>query len=150
MSTRFTPSAAVASGCSDGAWCANAGDLRGARSAYEQLAVRDFALPPDSNWLLAIAVLADTASTLGDRNGALRLRQLLEPYADRHVVLNCFGGGGAYWGPVAHHLGKLQATLGHGAEARALLERSIQACAETGAAAFAPRSRDALAALEGA
>ena len=50
--------------------CADAGDLSGARAAYEQLAARGFELPPDSNWLLAIAVLADTAATLGDREGA--------------------------------------------------------------------------------
>ena len=129
--------------------CANAGDLSGARSAYEQLAARDFELPPDSNWLLAIAVLADTAAALGDRDGARVLENLLEPYADRHVVLNCFGGGGAYWGPVAHHLGRLEATLGHGAEARAHLERAVEACEAMGAVAFAPRSRDALAALAG-
>ncbi len=129
--------------------CSSVGDLTGARSAYQQLAANGFELPPDSNWLLAIAVLADTAVTLGDRDGALVLEQLLAPYADRHVVLNCFGGGGAYWGPVAHHLGRLKATLGHGAEARALLELAIQACEEMGAVGFAPRSRDALAALRG-
>ena len=77
------------------------------------------------------------------------IKDMIEPYADRHVVLNCFGGGGAYWGPVAHHLGRLAATLGHGAEARARLERAIEACETMGAAAFAPRSRDALAALAG-
>ena len=129
--------------------CTNAGDLNGARAAYEQLAARDFELPPDSNWLLAIAVLADTAAALGDHDGARMLKGLLEPYADRHVVLNCFGGGGAYWGPVVHHLGRLEATLGHGAEARAQLERAVLACQVMGAKAFAPRSRDALAALEG-
>jgi hypothetical protein len=129
--------------------CTNAGDLAGARSAYEQLAARNFELPPDSNWLLAIAVLADTAAALGDRDGASTLAGLLEPYADRHVVLNCFGGGGAYWGPVAHHLGRLAAILGHGAEARAHLERAVRACAAMRAIAFTPRSRDALAALAG-
>src|SRR4029078_13278000 len=44
----------------------NAGALEGAPSAYQQLAARDFEPPPDSNWLLAIAVLADTAASLGD------------------------------------------------------------------------------------
>lgn len=127
--------------------CTNAADLSGARGAYEQLAARSFELPPDSNWLLAIAVLADTAATLGDRHGARVLRDLLEPYAGRHVVLNCFGGGGAYWGPVAHHLGRLEATLGRGARARAHLEHAIDACEAMGAAGFAPRSRNALAAL---
>jgi hypothetical protein len=129
--------------------CTNAGDMEGARAAYELLAARRFELPPDSNWLLAIAVLAETAATLDDRVGALELKQLLTPFADRHVVLNCFGGGGAYWGPVVHHLGRLEATLGHGVVARAHLERAIEACDEMGAVGFAPRSRDALAALAG-
>ena len=62
--------------------------------------------------MLAIAVLADTAATLDDRKRAPALIRLLEPYCERHVVLNCFGGGGAYWGPVAHHLGRLDAMLG--------------------------------------
>ena len=125
----------------------NADDLTGARGAYEQLSARGFELPPDSNWLLAIAVLADTAAALGDRDGARALMSLLEPYADRHVVLNCFGGGGAYWGPVSHHLGRLAATLGRGSEARHHLEQAIGACTAMGAVGFASRSRNALAAL---
>ena len=108
--------------------CTSAGDLPGARTAYGQLAARGFRLPPDSNWLLAIAVLADAAATLADADGARTLKGLLEPFADRHVVLNCFGGGGAYWGPVAHHLGRLEAVLGNVASARSRLESAIDSC----------------------
>jgi DNA-binding SARP family transcriptional activator len=127
--------------------CADSGALGGARDAFELLAARDFALPDDSNWLLAIAVLADTAATLGDCDRARTLIRLLEPYCDRHVVLNCFGGGGAYWGPVAHHVGRLEAMLGRPQQARALLERAIEAAGAMGSGAFATRSRKMLSAL---
>jgi DNA-binding SARP family transcriptional activator len=128
--------------------CAKSGVVDAARNAYERLAVRDFVLPADSNWLLAIAVLADTAAVLGDCERAHTLVQLLEPYRDRHVVLNCFGGGGAYWGPVAHHLGRLEALLGRRDQACKSLERAIEAAGELGAVAYATTSREALSALE--
>ena len=80
--------------------------------------------------------------------GARALLRLLEPYADRHVVLNCFGGGGAYWGPVAHHLGRLEATARAGAEhARALLERAIDASRGDGRGRVRRRSAGTLTAL---
>jgi hypothetical protein len=99
--------------------------------------------------MLAIAVLADTAATLGDRERAPTLIRLLEPYRDRHVVLNCFGGGGAYWGPVTHHLGRLEALLGHRERARTLLGCAIDASEAMGAVAFAETSRAALASIAG-
>jgi hypothetical protein len=129
--------------------CSKSGDLPGARAAYQQLAARDFELPADSNWMLAIAVLADTAATLGDVEHAPTFIRLLEPYEDRHVVLNCFGGGGAFWGPVAHHLGRLEALLGNWECACAYLERSMGASEAMGAVAFAETSRQSLAAIAG-
>ena len=63
-------------------------------------------IPADTNRLLTLAVLADVAATLGDAPGAAELTELLAPHAGRHVLLNCFGGGGAYWGPVATQLGQ--------------------------------------------
>ena len=58
------------------------------------------------------SVLADVAATIGDAEGAARLLGLLAPHAARHVVLNCFGGGGSYWGPVATQMGRLAALCG--------------------------------------
>lgn len=127
--------------------CAEAGDLVGAREAYDRFAGSDFELPADSNWLLAVTVLADAGATLGDADGAARLTELLEPWADRQVVLNCYGGGGSYWGPVAHHLGRLAAVRDDPATARAHLERAIELAEGFGALLFAARSRAALAAL---
>src|SRR4029077_18867491 len=124
--------------------CACGGDPEGARAAYDHLAARGFTLPPDSNWLLGTAVLADTATTLEDHDGARTLARLLEPYSDRQVVRNCCGGGGAYWGPVAHHLGRLELLLGRTDRARELLEAAVHAAQSIGSAAFAAASRRSL------
>jgi tetratricopeptide (TPR) repeat protein len=130
-----------------GLCCAEAGDLDGAAAAVDHFARRDFQLPDDSNWLLAVAVLADTCATLADADAAAPLARLLEPWADRHVVLNCYGGGGAYWGPVAHHLGRLAATRGDPCRARDHLEQAVRLADGFGAPAFVARSRAALATL---
>ncbi len=53
-----------------------------------------------------------TLELVGDRDAAVTLQHLLLPHRDRQVVLNCFGGGGSYWGPVATQLGRLSLVLG--------------------------------------
>ncbi|MDZ4825881.1 MAG: hypothetical protein SGJ13_05375, partial [Actinomycetota bacterium] len=116
--------------------CAEAGDETGARDAYGYFAQRDFVLPPDSNWLLSVAVLADVAATVGDSRGAVVLADALRPFSDRHVVLNCFGGGGAYWGPVAQHLGRLEALLSNDDRAGDLLDQALASARSFGAAGF--------------
>ena len=125
--------------------CSESGDHAGARRAYTQL--HPFALPEDSNWLLAAAVLADTCATLGDANGASLLTTALQPWADRQVILNCYGGGGAYWGPVAHHLGRLALVTGDRTAAQALLTRAVDLADGFGAPLFAERSRRVLASI---
>lgn len=93
--------------------CTEAGDLGAATSAYRHFADHDFAnLPRDTNWLLGIGVLADVAAALDDIQGAQRLVPFLEPHRQRHIILNCYGGGGSYWGPVALQLAQLLATCG--------------------------------------
>lgn len=130
------------------ALCAlEAGDRARGLDAYRFFAASGFALPPDSNWLLAVAVLADTAATLRDRDGAPALAALLAPWAGRHVVLNCYGGGGAYWGPVAHHLGRLAALQGERPLARRLLVKAVAEAEAFGATAFADRAQEALRAV---
>jgi len=127
--------------------CAEAGDLVGARDAYGYFTARAFELPADSNWLLAVSVLADTCATLGDREGAVLLEALLDPWSERQVILNCYGGGGSYWGPVAHHPVRLAAVRGDRARARALLQRAVELGDDFRAPLFAARSRVALDSL---
>lgn len=127
--------------------CAEAGDHAGAAAAYGHFAARGFHLPEDSNWLLAVAVLADTCATLGDADGAAPLSALLEPWADRQVILNCYGGGGAYWGPVAHHLARLALLRHDRCRAEELLQRAVDHSEQFRAPRFAARSRALLAQL---
>lgn len=92
---------------------AESGDIDGATDDYDVFARTGFAeIPDDTNRLLCLAVLADVAATIGHRTGASVLYELLTPHAGRQVILNCFGGGGAYWGPVATQLGRTAALLG--------------------------------------
>jgi hypothetical protein len=67
--------------------------------------------------------------------------------AGRQVVLNCYRGGGAYWGPMDHHLGRHVATRGDHEWACDLLTRAVGLCEEFRAPQFAARSRAAPAGL---
>lgn len=97
---------------------AESGDIDGATAEYLAFEHNGFAqIPDDTNRLLCLAVLADVAVTVGHCAGAAVLYELLTPHAGRHVVLNCFGGGGAAWGPVATQLGRIAALLGDTAAA---------------------------------
>lgn len=90
---------------------------------------RDFAaLPHDTNQLLGLTVLADVAVTLRDHGGADVLGRLLAPYRGQWSILNCYGGGGAQWGPISHHLARLADLAGRSAEAdRLYAEATAQA-----------------------
>lgn len=92
---------------------AKAGRVDEAARQHRYFADLGFAnIPEDSNRLLTLVVLADVAATIDDPAGATTLLSLLEPHRHRHAVLNCFGGGGAYWGPVATQLDRLAALIG--------------------------------------
>jgi hypothetical protein len=80
-------------------------------------------LPEDSNRFLALAVLADACASLEERRWVPLLLEQLRPYTDLHVVLNCYGGGGASWGPASLQLGRLAALVGDaGASSRWLAQ----------------------------
>ncbi len=128
--------------------CAEAGQLEAASEVYTGFAQAGFNLPPDSNWLLGVCVLADCCATLGDPDGAAALAARLQPWAERHAVLNCYGGGGAWWGPVAHHLGRLAAVQGDVDTARSRLQQAVLASRRAGAPQYEERSQAALATLD--
>lgn len=69
-------------------------------------------LPGDTNRFLGLAVLAHVAASVGDRDAGRVLTELLEPFRYQWVVLQCYGGGGATWGPTAHALARLAALDG--------------------------------------
>ena len=94
---------------------AEVGDLGLAASALSACAVDEFeVLPDDSNRFLALAVLGDAAATVGSSEQARVLLSLLEPWSGQQVLLNCYGGGGAFWGPADRILGRLAALTGDG------------------------------------
>ena len=103
--------------------CTEAGDLDSARAELETLAVRDFEdLPRDGNFLTAACLLAHTAARVGDLPRAALLRQMLQPYADRYIVI---AAGAVALGSVdlplaalARALGDTEAALAHILRAR--------------------------------
>lgn len=87
----------------------DAGARSDLRLEYDRLAREGFdALPRDNLWLVALSLLSEACAELGDAGGAPELERLLEPYADRMVVVP----GAAFLGPVARALGLLALTRG--------------------------------------
>jgi DNA-binding CsgD family transcriptional regulator len=85
-----------------------AGHADQAQGEVERLATEDLAaLPRDPVWGWSLAILALACHHLGDTTRAARVREPLEPYADRNIVTagaNCLG-------PAAYYLGLLDLTL---------------------------------------
>ena len=109
---------------------AEAGDGPTAEAAYRWFAAAGFAnLPDDTNRLLGLAVLAHVAADLDDTEGAAVLATLLGPHRGEWVVLDCYGGGGASWGPVAHALARLAVVTGRPDDARVLFAEAVDEAA---------------------
>ena len=95
-----------------------------ARRELEQLAAAGFEdVPRDALWLVALSLLAELCTLLGDRARARRLYDLLVPYEGRNVV----SMGAAYLGPVARYLGLLAMTIGEHERALGHLETARSA-----------------------
>ena len=98
-----------------------------ARVAFEQLAINNFGdVPPDTNWLPTLALLADVCARLRDLRRAGILYHLLLPHAGHNahfLILTCYG-------PISHYLGMLAATLSRYEEAeqhfRSALEFTLE------------------------
>jgi class 3 adenylate cyclase/tetratricopeptide (TPR) repeat protein len=102
-----------------------------ARRELEGLAARGLAdLPRDTTWAFAVACLARVAAALGDAARAEELGALLEPYADRAVVV---GPATACLGSAAYYLGILAGAAGRRDDALAHLERAARANERMGA-----------------
>lgn len=115
----------------------SAGDTAAAERAYGHFASDGFSsIPVDSNRLLTVAVLGDVAADLGDPDGAASLDAQLAADDDVMVVLNCYGGGGSWWGPVARVRSRLADVLGRPAQAEAARGRARASLDAMGAAAL--------------
>jgi hypothetical protein len=103
--------------------CVEAGKPDRGMPAYRSFAGSGFAaIPADTNRLLSLVVLAHTAAQLGTVAERQALAGRLQPWSGQQAILNCFAGGGAYWGPVDHSLALL---LAPGPERDLLLDRAI-------------------------
>jgi tetratricopeptide (TPR) repeat protein len=80
-----------------------------ARELLAGLAEEFAAVPPDGDWMITFALLADVAADLQDVEHAERLYEVLEPYRDSNVVI---GHGAVCFGSVARYLGRLALTVG--------------------------------------
>jgi DNA-binding CsgD family transcriptional regulator len=86
-----------------------AGRLDEAQVEVERLAAGDLAaLPRDLGWSWNLAGLASICHHLGDTTRGAKVRELLEPYGERNMVLL----GALCLGPAAYFLGLLDLTLG--------------------------------------
>lgn len=87
-------------------------------------------LPHDTNRFLGLAVLAHAAADVGATEVGADLADLLQPYRHQWVVLNCYGGGGAVWGPTSHALARLARLAGDVGRADELFaQATVQAAA---------------------
>lgn len=90
-------------------------------------------IPRDRYWLSTITVLAEIATLSGSRENALRLRELMRPFADHLVPV---GIGVSFWGTAARTLGLLEERLGFLEDARGHLEQAVEMSGRIGALAW--------------
>ena len=88
-------------------------------------------LPKDVSWLPSVALLAELASVLGDRQRCTRLYEMLAPYARRHVTSGCL----AYYGSSSRYLGILASALRRQDIAARHFEVALEAQEQVGARA---------------
>ncbi len=115
------------------------GDLDAARSHLDLLAPDDFGtIRRDNNSVINLALAADVAHAVGDRDRAGILYRLLLPRAGRHAMdAWCV----SYVGSFDQRLGMLQSLLGDQPRAIAHLRDAAAACERLGAACFEAESR---------
>ncbi len=82
------------------------------------------------------------AGEIGDRRGAAKLLELMEPYRGEWVMI---GRVGSTLGPVDLHVGELQLMVGNDREAATSLERALVTCVEMESMQFTARARLGLA-----
>jgi DNA-binding NarL/FixJ family response regulator len=118
---------------------AEAGHADQAQAEVERLATEDLAaVPRDPGWSWSLAILALACHHLGDTTRAARVREPLEPYADRNIVT----AGALCLGPAAYYLGLLDLTLGQPEQAVGRLEQAAALAARMEARPMVAMSRE--------
>jgi DNA-binding CsgD family transcriptional regulator len=112
-----------------------------AQAEVERLATEDLAaLLRGAAWSLSLALLAYACHYLRDTQHAARVRELLEPYADRTVVIGRFGG--FFLGPAAYFLGLLDLTVGRPEQAIGRFEHAAALAGRMQASPMIAMSRE--------
>ena len=99
--------------------CGRTNEARAALRSVGRLAT----IPKDRNWLSAVALFAESAVLLGDRDAMREAREALAPHARVNVVM---GNGSLFAGQTAHYLGMLCTALGERREAKAYFDRALR------------------------
>jgi DNA-binding SARP family transcriptional activator/tetratricopeptide (TPR) repeat protein len=94
-------------------------------------------LPQDSGHLIAVALVAEAISLMGDRSAAAAMLPLVEPWVSSFPVMV---GPGISWAPLAHAAGSIARVLGDLAAADAWFEQAERDARRFGAVGFARRT----------
>jgi DNA-binding SARP family transcriptional activator len=97
---------------------------------------------------VVLAMLSEAAALLQRADVARAVADQFEPFEDRRIVANIYGGGGFCWGSVAYQLGLCAQTVGDRDSARSWYERARDHAERDGAAQFAQRATASLAAVD--
>jgi tetratricopeptide (TPR) repeat protein len=97
-----------------------------ARALATDMADGFAAVPPDGDWMITFALMADVAADLEDAEQSAKLYELLEPYRDTNVVI---GHGAVCFGSAARYLGRLALTIGEREQALEHLRHGVDASA---------------------
>jgi tetratricopeptide (TPR) repeat protein len=106
-----------------------------AAALLDSLAGSEFEdLPRDTSWPVCMTLLTPVCAALDDAQRAAMLHRLLLPFANRTIVAGPPPAG--CYGPAAHYLGMLAATMGRSEEAAADYLLALQLSESMGAPAF--------------
>jgi DNA-binding SARP family transcriptional activator len=123
--------------------CLELGRTGEVRAEFEGLAADGFgALPRDANWLIAVTLLAEVCSALGDAARAGELYAELAPHARRNVVV---GRAATCNGSASRLLGQLATTRGDHERAAEHFEEALAMHARMGARPWTVRTQVAYA-----
>lgn len=117
------------------------GQMAEARRRVLRCTVSGLRLPRDSELLSSLWPLADAAMLLDERHAAEVTYAALETYGDRWVI---DGIGAACGGLAAHQLGRMATYLGRHADARAWLDKALDAHRCAGAALLIAETEKAI------
>jgi tetratricopeptide (TPR) repeat protein len=111
-----------------------------AAALLDSLAGSEFEdLPRDTSWPVCMTLLTPVCAALGDEDRAAMLHRLLLPFANRTIVAGPPPAG--CYGPAAHYLGMLAATMDRTEEAAANFLLALQLSETMGAPAFVAHAR---------